>query len=211
MAEEIWSLIESDQNERARLLMGSKLGEGLAAQVLSEMERRGMAEVRDDRVVLLPPGETVARMVIRRHRLAEVLLGHVLAVGEKDTESTACEVEHILSADVTDRICTFLGHPPVCPHGKEIPRGDCCATFQREVTPLVQPLSDLAIGGSGRIVFMTPTLHRRLDRLLALGFKPGGVIRLHQRLPSFVVQVGETSVALDPEICREVFVLPLES
>ena len=89
MAEEIWSLTERGQNERALLLAGSKLGEQLAGQVLSEMERRGMAEIRGDRVILLPAGEAVARMVIRRHRLAEVLLGNVLAVGEKPGVSSS--------------------------------------------------------------------------------------------------------------------------
>ena len=38
----------------------------------------------------------------------------------------------------------------------------------------------------------------------------GGEIRLQQNHPSVVVQVGETTVALDREICSEIFVLPLE-
>jgi DtxR family Mn-dependent transcriptional regulator len=211
MAEEIWSLSERDQNERARLVSGSKLGADVAATTLAEMERRDMIHAAGDRVELRPAGEVVARAVIRRHRLAEVLFSQVMAVGEEDTEQAACQVEHILSAEVTDRICTFLGHPPTCPHGKDIPRGDCCAAFRRDVTPLVQPLSELAIGSSGRIVFITQALHRRLDRLLTLGIQTGGVVRLQQSRPSVVLQVGETSVALDREICREIFVLPLES
>jgi hypothetical protein len=37
-----------------------------------------------------------------------------------------CKFEHILSPDVTDRICTLLGHPLECPHGSPIPQGPCC-------------------------------------------------------------------------------------
>ena len=35
---------------------------------------------------------------------------------EAEIESSACKFEHILSPDVTDRICTLLGHPLACPH-----------------------------------------------------------------------------------------------
>ena len=77
--------------------------------------------------------------------------------------------------------------------------------------PLVQPLSDLAIGRPARVVFITPALYARLDRLQVLGIRPGGLVRLSQNRPAIVVQVGETNVALDREICREIFVRPVES
>jgi DtxR family Mn-dependent transcriptional regulator len=38
----------------------------------------------------------------------------------------ACRMEHIIDPEVTDSICSFLGHPRRCPHGKSIPTGDCC-------------------------------------------------------------------------------------
>ena len=211
MAEELWSLAERGVHARSQLVDGSKLGQDAAEAILVEMEKREMVRLEADAVHLLPAGESVARAVVRRHRLAEVLLRQVLDVGEEDTEHTACHVEHILSQEVTDRICTFLGHPPTCPHGKQIPRGDCCAIFRRDVTPLVQPLSAMPIGASGRIVFITQALNRRLDRLLTLGIRAGGVLRLQQNHPSVVVQVGETTVALDREICSEIYVLPLEN
>jgi DtxR family Mn-dependent transcriptional regulator len=47
---------------------------------------------------------------------------------EQEVEEQACKFEHILSAEATDRICTFLGHPETCPHGSPIPRGACCLT-----------------------------------------------------------------------------------
>jgi DtxR family Mn-dependent transcriptional regulator len=210
LAEEIWALDERGVHQLSRIVEGSKLGQEQATATLKEMSRREMVRQDEEEVHLLPAGESVARTVIRRHRLAEVLFRQVLAVGEEDTELTACQVEHILSEEVTDRICTYLGHPPTCPHGKTIPKGDCCAVFRREVSPLVQPLSGLSIGSTARIVFIAQALHGRMDRLQTLGIQAGGVIRLQQNHPSVVVQVGETSVALDREICNEIFVLPLE-
>jgi DtxR family Mn-dependent transcriptional regulator len=49
-----------------------------------------------------------------------------------------------------------------------------------------------------------------MDRLAALGVVPGSELRLHQRAPAFVIEVGETTIALDPEIAGEVYVKRLE-
>jgi putative ABC transport system ATP-binding protein len=72
-------------------------------------------------------GQKRAEDVIRRHRLAECLFMKTFQVSdEQEVEEQACKFEHILSAEATDRICTFLGHPETCPHGSPIPRGACC-------------------------------------------------------------------------------------
>jgi DtxR family Mn-dependent transcriptional regulator len=74
------------------------------------------------------------------------------------------------------------------------------------VRPLVTGLPHFELGASGRIVFIAPKFHDRMDRLAALGVIPGSEIRLHQRSPSYVIEVGETTIALDPEIAGEIFV-----
>jgi len=66
------------------------------------------------------------------------------------------------------------------------------------------------VGAPGRIVFIAPKFHDRMDRLAALGVIPGSEIRLRQRSPSYVIEVGETTIALDPEIAREIYVKPAE-
>jgi putative ABC transport system ATP-binding protein len=72
-------------------------------------------------------GRQRAGEIIRRHRLAERLFTEALHVeSEKEIEQQACKFEHILSAEATDRICTFLKHPRTCPHGSPIPLGPCC-------------------------------------------------------------------------------------
>jgi putative ABC transport system ATP-binding protein len=72
-------------------------------------------------------GEQRARDVIRRHRLAERLFRDVLSISDEfEIESSACKFEHILSPQVTDRMCSLLGHPAACPHGSPIPQGECC-------------------------------------------------------------------------------------
>jgi len=204
LAEEIWSLTEIGENRYERITGGSKLAQPLAA--LDTMERSGLV-VRDaDRVELTPAGREIAGAIVRRHRLAETLFSQVLALGEEVSDSTACEMAPILSGEVTDSVCTFLGHPPHCPHGKPIPKGRCCEVFRREVSPLVVRLMDLGVGESARIVFMTPQSRGSLDRVATLGLIPGAEVRLRRKRPSVVLEVGQTTVALDREIAAEIYV-----
>ncbi len=78
-------------------------------------------------IMFTEKGRKRAEDVIRRHRLAERLFVQTFQVqNEKEIEEQACRFEHVLSPEVTDSICTFLGHPRTCPHGSPIPAGPCC-------------------------------------------------------------------------------------
>ncbi|HET8724397.1 MAG TPA: metal-dependent transcriptional regulator, partial [Anaeromyxobacteraceae bacterium] len=166
--------------------------------------------VEGDQVRLTAEGEERARGVVRRHRLAERLFRDLLDLSENAAESQACEFEHILSPEATDSVCTLLGHPPTCPHGKAIPQGPCCSAASKAVRPLVTGLPHFPIGETGRIVFIAPRFHDRMDKLAALGVVPGSEVHLHQRSPAFVLEIGETTVAIDPEIAGEIFVKRIE-
>jgi DtxR family Mn-dependent transcriptional regulator len=160
---------------------------------LRELADGGFVSLDGSHVLLTEQGERRAREVVRRHRLTERLFHDVLLLGEEATERQACEFEHILSPEATESVCALLGHPPTCP-------------FQRTMKPLVTGLANFDLGARGRIVFIAPRFHDRMDRLASLGVIPGSEIRLHQRSPAFVIEVGETTIALDPEIAAEIFV-----
>jgi DtxR family Mn-dependent transcriptional regulator len=177
---------------------------------LEALAADGLLELRGGAVTLTKAGESLARDVVRRHRLTERLFKDLLAVSEATMERQACELEHILSPEATESVCTLLGHPPTCPHGRPIPPGACCGAFQSTIRPLVTGLRHFQLGATGRIVFIAPKFHDRMDRLAALGVIPGSEIRLHQRSPSYVIEIGETTVALDPEIAGEIFVKAVE-
>ena len=157
---------------------------------------------------LLPSGEEKARGIVRRHRLAEILFTQVLDVDIRDAERSACEFEHILPERVVDRVCTFLGHPPSCPHGKPIPQGACCRVYSKKIEPLITRLVDLPLGATGSVVFIAPKSVSRLNRLAAFGVVPGSKLRLIERKPSVVFACGHTSIAVEDEIGKEIYVRP---
>lgn len=202
----IWILIEDGEATAEDIIKKSE--DPQAARLLKDIESAGMISMDHERISFRKEGERRAGEIIRRHRVAERLLSEVFELGEREVEDHACELEHthVLGQTVVDSICTFLGHPPTCPHGKAIPRGECCRKFSLEVKPLVVSLTDLQIGDEAKIVFIASKYHARLDRLSSLGIIPGGVIHLHQKQPTYVIKIGETELALDKDLAKEIFV-----
>jgi DtxR family Mn-dependent transcriptional regulator len=200
----LWTLREEGKASRAELLRLT--AEDRPEALLDELVSSGHVLSSGEEVRLTTRGEERARGIIRRHRLAEVLLHNLFDLDNTQLESSACQFEHILSEPVTESVCSFLGHPPACPHGRPIPRGECCDRIRTEIQPLVTRLSDASLGTPVRIVFITPKSKKRLEKLSALGIVPGSRLRLLQRNPSFVIQIGQTTVAVDRDITDEIYV-----
>jgi DtxR family Mn-dependent transcriptional regulator len=211
LLETVYTEREQGRDDAGGILARAVCHGDMTGADLRELEAAGLLRLDRARVELTPAGEKRARDVVRRHRLTERLFRDLLQLDDDATESQACEIEHILSPEATESVCTLLGHPPTCPHGKAIPPGPCCGAVQKTVRPLVTGLPSFDLGVAGRIVFIAPKFHDRMDRLASLGVIPGSEIRLHQRSPSFVIEVGETTIALDPEIAREIYVKRIEA
>jgi len=200
----LWLLDEEGHSELERFRLSSDDPEFQA--LLDGLVAEGFVALDNGSVLLTGTGRTLAKGLIRRHRLAERLFTDVFALKDDQVESDACKMEHILSEELTDSVCTFLGHPPTCPHGKPIPKGECCKKYKIEVTPVVMRLSTFEVGARGRIVFIVPSEASRIGRLGSIGIAAGSTFRLIQRTPSYVIQVDETTIAVDPEIAKEIFV-----
>ena len=173
---------------------------------LDNMIENGFLNKKDGKINLSEKGEKKAAKLIRAHRLAERLFIDVLDIKEEFLESNACTFEHILSLEICTAICTLLGHPTECPHGNPIPPGDCCKNNLKEIQKLVHPLSELKQGDKGKILYISTQFHNRLDSLIGLGISPGNEAVVHQTFPTYVIRVGETDVALDINICKDIFV-----
>ena len=176
------------------------------ADALLELRSGLLVTGPDEALELTEGGILEARKVIRRHRLAERLFHDVLDIKEEVMEKEACRYEHVISEEVEESICTLLGHPEICPHGKPIPSGRCCEDKRETVNKVVSSLSEMKEDQSGKIVYVLMKNHDNLHKLLAMGVLPGMEVRLIERYPSFVFQVGETQMAVDEAIARDIYV-----
>lgn len=159
---------------------------------------------------LTAKGDGRAQALVRRHRLAERLFSVVFNLSEEAVQAQACRMEHeqVLTPEAEEGICSFLGHPPTCPHGRPIPPGECCRLFKNEVKPLVVPLEQAEVGENYKIIFIAPKYHGLLERLAGLGMTSGARLRLSQKKPACVCRVAETEVALDAEVASGIYVVP---
>lgn len=207
MLELIWTIMEEEKNdkmERDALLRRSNFS--FSEAIMDSLIKNGYIQVKDTNIYFTDKGRAKAQLIIRRHRLAERLLKDVLEVNEDTMDSSACKFEHFLDEEVTASICTLLGHPATCPHGKSIPPGECCKKASKDIRPVVIPLTELYAGDKARVAYIATKYHDRVDRLSNMGLIPGVQIHLHQRQPSYIIQVGETQIAIDSAIARDIYV-----
>lgn len=204
--EALWTMAEDELQTRADL--ASRVHSSRLDEIVGEMIAEGDVAEDGDKFTLTNKSRERASQIIRRHRLAERLFCDVFGLEEHSWEASACSFEHILDIRVVESVCAFLGHPPVCPHGKQIPPGRCCTNNRAPIEPLVTPLNVLKVGESGRIVFITPRTKRILNRLASYGVVPGSELTLKQRYPSYVIHIDQTDVAIETDIAKEIFIRP---
>ena len=173
---------------------------------IEQLLEAGYISLTDGRVRLTEKGRPFARNVVRRHRLAERLLADVLGTRDILIHEKACKFEHLLDRGLDESICSLLGHPKVCPHGKPIPPGRCCQQEQTQAQRLVSPLSQLAQGQKGKIAYIYAPESNKLQKLMAMGILPEAPISLIQSFPSYVFQVRQTQFAVDKEIADAIYV-----
>jgi DtxR family Mn-dependent transcriptional regulator len=167
---------------------------------IRELLRLGFVKFQEEGLVLRGEGVKEAESVVRRHRLAERLMEDVLDIRGDVLEENACRFEHLLREEVEENVCTLLGHPRECPHGKPIPVGPCCKKTVYEAKSVVVPLCELSPGERGRVAYLRTGESTRLQKLLTLGVLPGVEVEMVQRFPSFVFRVGHSQMAVDREM-----------
>lgn len=120
--EQLWLLHEEDRLNRDQAMQVRILKE----EMISHLRSLRMIQMENGSISFTMEGETRARDIIRRHRLGECLFAQTFGLSTREASDEACQLEHIISQDVAERICSFLGHPLLCPHGHNIPPGRCC-------------------------------------------------------------------------------------
>ncbi len=170
------------------------------------LEEKGLVKIAGSRIEFTEQGRERARGIVRRHRLAERLFTDILRASDEQSHEAACSFEHAIVPEVTESLCTLLGHPRRCPHGKSIPPGKCCERKLEKVPSAIIRLSDASCGQDLKIAYLRPAHHDRLHQLLSLGISPGAGIRLLQKKPLVVLEVEGSEIAIDGQVASDVYV-----
>ena len=173
---------------------------------IDELVKGGLVVQDEGSWKLTRAGAPEAALAIRRHRLGERLLADILKAEDALLEEQACRLEHALFDGLDESICTLLGHPQFCPHGKPIPPGECCRQMRLSVGRLISPLSEIEPGKGGEVAYIQMGDASHLQKLMALGVLPGGKIMLLRNSPSFVFECGYSQFAVDEAIAADIYV-----
>jgi DtxR family transcriptional regulator, Mn-dependent transcriptional regulator len=122
----IWSISERKQEVKvssiAKLL---NVKQPSVVQMLHKLNDANLVEYKKGNIVeLTTEGDRIGKQMIRNTRLLEVMMKDALKI-EVD-EEMVCGIEHHMKKKFTNALCTLLKHPRRCPHGHNIPYGQCC-------------------------------------------------------------------------------------
>ncbi len=85
---------------------------------IESLEASGDLKVENGTISLTDTGREIAEQTLRRHRLTEMLLFSMLGLERELATEISCRVEHGIRDEMLDGVCTLLGHPATCPHGR---------------------------------------------------------------------------------------------
>jgi DtxR family Mn-dependent transcriptional regulator len=189
------------------------------SQTVARMERDGLLTVEDDRhLQLTDAGRAYAVSVMRKHRLAELLLVNVIGMPYEHAHDEACRWEHVMSEEVERRVFQLLGRPTRSPYGNPIP-GLAELGEVAEGEQAAPPASDgdrternLAFPGlTGPVVVrrICESVHSDpevIRQLHAAGVDPGAKVTVAQERDAVTVDRGGEQVRLPREVASRVFV-----
>jgi DtxR family Mn-dependent transcriptional regulator len=182
------------------------------SQTVSRMERDGLLSVEGDRhLVLTGAGRSYAVAVMRKHRLAELLLVNVIGLPYEEAHEEACRWEHVMSESVEQRVYDLLGRPTRSPYGNPIPG---LAEFDGEEVsaPPGDAERNLAFPGLAgpvvvsRICESVQTDADVLRQLHAAGIDPGAKVTVAQERDGVRIDRAGDEMHLPREVASRVFV-----
>jgi DtxR family Mn-dependent transcriptional regulator len=214
------TILELEEEEvpplRARIAERLRQSGPTVSQTVARMERDGLLTVEGDRhLVLTGLGRAKAVAVMRKHRLAELLLVNVIGMPYEEAHEEACRWEHVMSEAVEQKVYDLLGRPTRSPYGNRIP-GLAEFDGDRAAVPADGgPERNLAFPGlTGKVIVsrICESVQTNSDVLRALhaaGVDPGASVVVAQERDTVVVERDGDSVRLPRELASRVFVAAL--
>ncbi len=185
------------------------------SETVARMEKHGLVSLSSDRhLELTGEGRTLAIEVMRKHRLAELLLANIIGLEWHLVHEEACRWEHVMSEQVERKILELVTEVEKSPFGNPIPglehlgRGPSTAIAEK-VVPLIELLNvDVEVA---RIAEPLQSYPDALAHLASAEVVPGAIVRATQASDRIEVrtQNGQSSVSLTAFDVAHIFVKPL--
>ena len=183
------------------------------SQTVARMERDGLVTVLGDRhLQLTDNGRQRAVSVMRKHRLAELLLVNVIGLEYEVAHVEACRWEHVMSEDVELKVYELLGRPTVSPYGNRIPGlADLDAAAVPDPDGAEPAMSLAAMPGDGPVVVrriseQLQTNTGMIHELHEAGVEPGAAVTVSRSGGEVTLTHGEASVRIPGSLAGLVFV-----
>ena len=182
------------------------------SQTVARMERDGLLFVENDRhLVFTDEGRAAAVAVMRKHRLAELLLVNVIGMPYEEAHDEACRWEHVMSDAVEKRVYELLNKPTRSPYGNPIPGLE--VLDEGKVTGAIDATErNLAFPGlTGSVVVRricesVQTNVGVLRQLHAAGIDPGATVTVAQERDAVTIDRSGDKIRLPREVASRVFV-----
>jgi DtxR family Mn-dependent transcriptional regulator len=171
------------------------------------LKQKDYATIQNKKIYLTPLGEKRADNFLRKYHLAKKFANDILEVPYEELETFTLDLQEIFTETITDRICTFLGHPQWGLSRKEpIVPGKCCGTISPEVSDLVIPVTKLPLGEEATVAYVSTRTEPVLQQLMQFGIYPGVVVRVTSAAPAYILQCEEHQVALEEKVAKGIYV-----
>ncbi|BCB82427.1 metal-dependent transcriptional regulator [Phytohabitans flavus] len=183
------------------------------SQTVARMERDGLLTVEGDRhLQLTNSGRSHAVSVMRKHRLAELLLVNVIGMPYEEAHEEACRWEHVMSDTVEKKVYELLNRPTRSPYGNPIPGLDALGNGTSPATGEEGGERNLAFPGlTGQVVVRricesVQTDSDVLRQLHAAGVDPGVTVTVAQERDGVTIDRSGDKIRLPREVASRVFV-----
>lgn len=196
---------------RARIVDRLHQSGPTVSQTVGRLERDGLLVVRDNRQIELSEiGWQRARMVMRKHRLAERMLADVLGMPWTVVHDEACKLEHVISDTLEAHITQLLADPESSPYGCPIPAAEGelrPEDFREGVVRLTEVINEQPT--AYRLVRLSEYVQAdgsALAGLDAVGVRPGADIAALTTADSVELRGPEGRVRIDPAVAAGLWV-----
>jgi DtxR family transcriptional regulator, Mn-dependent transcriptional regulator len=139
-----WLVVDGGSARARDISAALSVHKSTVTAALRALAKKGLVNyVAYEAATLTPAGRKIADDVIRRHEIVRSFFMQVLALDRDVADANACRMEHVLDAEVLDRLAHFAKFVKECPSAEQ----RCLKQFQVNYhrRPLqVEPAPDVA-------------------------------------------------------------------